>query len=295
MAEYTNLTSFEGLKVGDVVNYTSTIAFNSKGYKLKVQLYGKKVSSSNGGLTEFIIDTSLLPEKILSFNSRGDLIYGNTTDLYYRIAVAGDAGGNSSSYNGGVGGGNTGGDGRGGKSLISSDELKGQPGTQTSGGKYTGNPSNIYGVAGGFGTTPSINGNKYCGAGGYGWYSGSTGWYFSTGWGYSYGASGGGGSGFIIGVSTSTYPAGYLGNNAELQRTIASSISNGTLTQGGSSSYTAKMIVTVEAVGGETSTQSVISYYNGNSFVNTTAKYYNGIEFVDCDAFYYNGNEFIKI
>lgn len=94
MATYTNLTDLNGLKVGDIVNFTATTAFNAKGYKFKVELYGKKVSSSNGGLTVFTIDTSLLPETILSYNSRGDLIYGNSTSLYYRIAVGGDAGNN---------------------------------------------------------------------------------------------------------------------------------------------------------------------------------------------------------
>lgn len=111
MATYTNLTSLEGLQVGDVVNYTTTTAFDSKGYKFKIQLYGKK-AGANGGRTVFTIDTNTLPEKILSFNSRGDLIYGNTTDVYYRIAVAGDSGtGGSaligSSESGGAGGGNS--------------------------------------------------------------------------------------------------------------------------------------------------------------------------------------------
>lgn len=285
MATYTNLTSLAGLQVGDVVNYTVTTAFDTKGYKFKVELYGKKVSS-NGGKTVFIIDTSILPEKNLSFNSRGDLIYGNTTDLYYRIAVAGDAGSDGKSgttiRSGGVGGGNTGGNGRSSSSNYASG------GGQTSGGWSW--IAGTYGTgkfgAGGGGQS-SISGSRG-GAGGYGWYGGGGG----TG---SNGSGGGGGSGFIIGVSTSTYPAGYLGNDAELQRTIASSISEGLLTQGGSSSYTAKMVLTVVALPEGTSTQSIIKYYNGNSFVDTNIKYYNGTKFVDCDAFYYNGSEFVKI
>ena len=111
MATYTNLTSLTGLQVGDVVNYTITTAFEAKGYKFKIELYGKK-NSKNGGLTKFTIDSSLLPSTILSYNSRGDLIYGDTTDVYYRIAVAGDSGGSGSaligsSESGGAGGGNS--------------------------------------------------------------------------------------------------------------------------------------------------------------------------------------------
>ena len=275
MAEYTNLTSLEGLQVGDIVNYSSTTAFDSKGYKFKVELYGKKVTA-NGGKTVFTIDTNTLPEKTLSFNSRGDLIYGNTTDVYYRIAVAGDAGSGGSaiigySDRGGAGGGNTG--AKGGTHTLS-----GKGGSQTSG---------YFGGAG----SGSSNGSYFVGGkGGYGWYGGDGGRVSADGAG-----GGGGGSGFIIGVSTSTYPAGYLGNDAELQRTIASSISEGLLTQGGSSSYTAKMVLTIIDLPEGGSTQSVIKYYDGNSFVDTTIKYYNGTEFVDCDAFYYNGTEFIKI
>ena len=99
MAAYTNLTSFAGLKPGDTITYNTTTTFDAKGYKFRIQLYGKK-TSVNGGLTELTIDTSLLPKTILAFNSRGDLIYSDTTDLYYRIAVAGDAGkSGSSGYN----------------------------------------------------------------------------------------------------------------------------------------------------------------------------------------------------
>ena len=116
MATYNNLTSLEGLQVGDVITYNTTTAIDFKGYKVKVELYGESLgdewsSSRRGGYTVFNIDTSILSAKILSFNndnSRNDLIYGNNNDLYYRIAVAGNAGSQSSAQYGGSGGGLTG-------------------------------------------------------------------------------------------------------------------------------------------------------------------------------------------
>ena len=128
------------------------------------------------------------------------------------------------------------------------------------------------------------------GNGGDGWYGGKGGSYTGV-----YGTGGGGGSGFIIGVSTSTYPNNYLGNDKALQATVASSISEGLLTLGGSSSSVSKMIVTVISTGSSAITQSVLKYYDGTQFVDTNVKYYNGTDFVDCDAYYYNGNEFVKI
>ena len=166
MATYTNLTSLVGLQVGDVVNYSTTTAFDAKGYKFKVELYGKKVTA-NGGKTTFLIDTNILPEKTLSFNSRGDLIYGDTTDIYYRIAVAGDAGvdgkTSTSTRTGGVGGGSTGGAGQGSSSSA------GKGGSQTSGG-WSWQPGE-YGHGsfgkGGIGSSSAVSSG---GPGGYGWY-----------------------------------------------------------------------------------------------------------------------------
>lgn len=116
MATYNNLASLEGLQVGDVITYDTTTAIDFKGYKVKVELYGKSLgsewsSSRQGGYTVFNIDTSILSAKILSFNnddSRNDLIYGNNNDLYYRIAVAGNAGTQAQAQYGGSGGGLTG-------------------------------------------------------------------------------------------------------------------------------------------------------------------------------------------
>lgn len=278
MAEYTNLASLEGLQVGDIVTYTSTTAFDAKGYKFKVELYGKKVSSVNGGYTQFTIDTSLTPETILSFNSRGDLIYGDTTDVYYRIGVAGDAGkmgtANSgfASYTqgtGGLGGGTTAGTGTKTVVIGMINVAPGSGGTQTSGSSFGGTTN-------------------------YGWYSGYTGSYNSSM--SVYGGSGGG-SGFIIGTSTTTYPAGYLGNDTTLQTTIASAISDGTLTRGGSTYTAPRMVMTIlelpPSEGGES--LSTLKYYNGTEFINTNAKYYNGSELVNCNVYYFDGTELKKI
>lgn len=284
MATYTNLTSLEGLQVGDVVNYTTTTAFDSKGYKFKIQLYGKK-AGANGGRTVFTIDTNTLPEKILSFNIRGDLIYGNTTDVYYRIAVAGDAGGDgkggTSAKTGGAGGGSTGAQGQGSSSSA------GKGGGQTYGGTGGGTATNKNGDFGfgGYGSSGTVSSG---GRGGYGWYGGGGGAYNNQG--------GGGGSGFIIGVSTTTYPAGYLGGDTALQSTIASSITEGTLTQGGSSNTTPTMTMTIlELPPVEEDPQSTLKYFNGTDFIDTNAKYYNGSELVNCDVYYFDGTELKKI
>ena len=90
-------------------------------------------------------------------------------------------------------------------------------------------------------------------------------------------SGGGGGSGFIIGVSTTTYPSGYLGDNTNLQATIASAISEGTLTQGGSEETTPKMVLTILALP-KSSTRN-IHYYNGTQFVEAEVYRYNGTLF----------------
>lgn len=276
MATYTNLASLEGLQVGDVVNYTTTTAFDAKGYKFRVELYGKYVSGK-GGLTKFVIDTINLPATILSFNSRGDLIYGTDAGLYYRIAVGGDGGGaGASGVLAGGGAGGNGGGSTGSTGYTVGDSSGGKGGSQTTGYSFgNGQPSQGSYVA--------------SGKGGYGWYGG----YAGEGGYFDGGGGGGGGSGFIIGVSTSTYPSGYLGNDTNLRNILTQSISEGSLTNGGSTSYTAKMTITI--VSKPTGDQSLLKYYDGNQFINTNAKYYNGTEFIDCNVLYYNGNEFVEI
>jgi hypothetical protein len=315
MAEYTNLTTLDGLAVGDVITYDTTTAIDFKGATVKVELYGQattaKISkytyASNGGLTSFIINTANLPNSILSFNNgksangnstyakRCDLIYGDTDDLYYRIAVAGGAGrtytgSGSNNGIGGPGGGITGGNATS-NGNINYSNYYGRGGTQTAAGR---NRDSGY-TAGGFGK----GGQGSTHYGGYGWYGGGIGVVTTNPY------SDGGGSGFIIGVSTTTYPSGYLGDDTDLQTLIASSITEGTLTQGGtkrsntaeipsegSSKTTPEMILTVLELG---STASKLKYYNGTSFIDTNINYYDGSKFIPCNAYRFNGTEFIKL
>lgn len=278
MSDYINLTNLEGLSVNDTVTYDTTTTIDFKGYKVKVEIYGKRFDSTSSlykdaGYVSFIIDTSLLPTKILTFNknnlsgtteslqyTRCDLVYGDeTADLYYRIAVAGNAGERyyySGGYNarGGAGGGLT---GQGGARTSSSAVYSNSTGgTQTSGGIAA--TSSILsgseiGSSGEFGEGGSEKISGQGGAGGYGWYGGGAGGQASSS-SRTNGASGSGGSGFIIGISTTEYPSGYLGDDTELQTTIASAISEGILTQGGSTEISPKMVLTILEVYEETET-----------------------------------------
>ena len=324
MAEYTNLTSLKNLKEGDIITYDTTTTIDFDGAIVKVELYGHSQTKNasyttlKGGYTTFTIDTSQIPNKIFSFNNdvselngtqyrttvtkRNDLIYGDTTDLYYRIAVAGSAGTGSGDENGGSGGGTTGQNGTYENSLSSTYSPTG--GSQTSGGiskiETTGLlPGTRYGYIGsdgifgkgGAGGNKKSGGDYVGGNGGYGWYGGAGG---CGGRVYS-NAGGAGGSGFVIGYSTTTYPSGYLGDDTRLQSIIAASITDAVLTQGGSIETTPKMVLTIIKVGSSGSSQSVIQYYNGTEFIDINVKYYNGSEFIDCNAYYYDGTEFKKL
>lgn len=318
MAEYTNLASLAGLAAGDIVTYDATTAIDFAGAKVKVQIYGKRVNSTsslekNAGLTELTIDTKLLPETILSFNkdnlsgssesqyaTRGDLIYGDSDSLYYRIAVAGNSGvryyyNGSYSIRGGAGGGSSGQDG---SRTTSYGVVASTAGTQTSGGKSgTVNGAAIGGNgtfgAGGSTVKYTRGGYPY---GGYGWYGGASG--STTGSTNADGISGAGGSGFVIGYSTTTYPSGYLGDDVDLQNTIAAAISDASLTQGGSTETTPKMILTIIEEGGSgpsEPTASIIQVYQNQQFNDANAYIYKDGEFRLCDVYRYNGSEFVKI
>lgn len=319
MAEYTNLTSLQGLQTGDKVTYNTTTAIDFKGYKVKVEIYGLSTiisgdEYSKGGYVSFVINSSILPNKILSFNNsdselnfvnvstsrftpqkRCDLIYGNTSDLYYRISVAGNAGyygykASNKYYGGGAGGGITGAVGTKTGDKISYP----YGGSQTSGGRAGQSNNNQLADSGAFGKGGAghrYSSYAYGGDGGYGWYGGG-----GASSSEAYGTSGGGGgSGFIIGVSTTTYPSGYLGNNSTLQSTIASAISEGSLVQGGSSSTTPKMILTIIETESPSTSNSQLQYFKGTEFIKTDINYYNGTEFILCDAYYYDGTEFKKV
>lgn len=116
------------------------------------------------------------------------------------------------------------------------------------------------------------------GYGGYGWYGGAGG---SEGNNEKCGG-GGGGSGFLIGVSTTTYPSGYLGDDTDLQATIASAISEGTLTQGGSEETTPKMVLTILAR--HKPPVRLVNFH-----------YYNGTQFVEAEVYRYNGTLFERV
>lgn len=293
MASYTNLASLAGLKVGDVVTYNTAKTIDFKKYKVRIKLNGVTYGSTKGGLTQLDLETKNLSSQTFTYTPLygASLCYGSSANLYYRIAVAGNSGSS------GAGGGSTGGNGS--NSTDYGKAYGGKGGTQTSGGEGGSWSANGYGPAvvsgGGSGTYGSFGTNSS--AGDYicaGWYAGGTGGYFtkgsSAGGGSKYGGSGGG-SGFVIGYSTTTYPNNYLGNNTTLQSTIASAITNATLTQGGSgatstyspSSSSPYMTLEVLAV---PAADFPKYYYNGwhdtewkyysNGWHNVEVKRYNG-------------------
>lgn len=309
MANYNNLSTLAGLAVGDVVTYNTATTIDFKKYKVRITLNGIGYDSNHGGgLTQFDLDTKNLPSQILTYSPLGgtSLCYGSSYDKYYRIGVAGNYGGGSISYvrsYSGKGGGTTGGSGS-----TETDYGKaygGSGGTQTAGGSGGTWSRNGYGTAvvssGSDGVIGSFEKNSsadqsdyYCA----GWYAGGTGGQFTKGSTYGgqtrYGGNGGG-SGFVIGQSTTTYPSGYLGNDITLQSTITSAISNATLTQGGSTNYntgstnlptTATMEITILELPPVTGPK----YYNGSSWVQTTVKRYNGSSWEDVVMKYYDGS-----
>ena len=103
MATYNNLTSLEGLQVGDVIQYGSSQSdatvnlIDLKGYTVHVQLSGGRFypdEGVKGGLAEADIDSSKFPNKTVYYSKGGGycLCYGTTSyNKYNRIMVAGDA------------------------------------------------------------------------------------------------------------------------------------------------------------------------------------------------------------
>lgn len=239
MASYSNLTSLEGLQVGDIVTYTANTVVDTKGYKFKAELYGGGTNSyGTGGFTTAIVDTSQFPEKtisIINYLNSWSLSYGSFSDyatcLYYRFLVAGAGGAGRSAARTGDGGGES---GTAGTRYSTAYSYPGEGGTQTSGGAggkgYTGTASGT--TNNGSDGTFGYGGAKCTGSsyatysynGGAGWYGGGgTGGYSST----TYPTGSGGGSGFVIGTTTTTYPSGYMGDDSSLIETISSAISEG--------------------------------------------------------------------
>ena len=293
MAEYTNLTTLEGLQVGDVVTYTATSETASmiwkvvtKGYKIKVDINAARTKGPTGqitpgGLTIANIDcTSIENLTLYTYVRSAGLAYGTYSTysnlLYYRLLVAGapstySSTGYAADASYGKGGGVTGGNGLGSST----------GGTQTDGGYGIGSYNKD--LSGRFGYGGSSDS-----AGGAGWYGG----------GGCYGGStvrGGGGSGFIIGQTTTTYPSGFLGDDTSLQTSLAAAVTEGTTTQGGSSASIPYITITILEASSSGPSQSTLNYYNGTEFKKCYATYYNGTSFIDCDAYYYDGTEFKKI
>jgi len=291
MATYTNLTSLASLQVGDVVNYTSATNIDFGGKNVTIELYGIKRSSSNGGKTKFDFDTSKLSSKNYYFTpSNGGvcLCEGSSYNNYRRIAVAGDAGygNNSSGTIKGCGGGLSGDSGYSRSysyAGYSQTAGGGNGGTQASGGSGGTKSGSWIGSSGGNGSFGNAGSSTTSGrvtsyAGGNGWYGGGGGAAAAYSSSSSEGAKGGGGggSGFVIGQSTTVYPSGYMGDSSSLIATIASAVSNATLTQGGSSESAGKMVITVLADPVPTLSSISIatyptktSYYTGETFSST--------------------------
>ena len=102
MATYNNLTSLEGLQVGDVVqygdsqHYATVKLIDLKGYTVHAKLSGGRFHSDGdvkGGLAEADIDSSKFPSKTVYYSDGGgwSICYGTEYNKYTRIMVAGSA------------------------------------------------------------------------------------------------------------------------------------------------------------------------------------------------------------
>lgn len=119
MATYNDLTSLDGLQVGDVIQYSKDTTIDFKGYTVTVKL-------NSSGLAKADINTNLFPSTVLTYSTNAGhcLCYGNTLDVYTRIMVAGDGG------SGGSGGG------------LVADVVGSTGGSQTAGGQTHEVPGN---------------------------------------------------------------------------------------------------------------------------------------------------------
>lgn len=262
MADYQNLTSLSGLSVGDVVTYNQDMLIDFSIYKVRIELHGQRGTRYNstdityggiGGLTTFLFTpmSSGLTEYYFSGKGGVSLCASTEYNSYTRIAVAGDGGygyyvnsGYMAWSYGGKGGGETGGTST--PHYTATGYSYG--GQQTTGGSGPGG-------TGGFGVGFSDS-NIY--RGGAGWYDGGKG----TQDGRNDSCVGqGGGSGFVIGHTTNTYPTGYL--DSDTTNAISSAIDEYQLTQGGSSITTRatyKMVVTIIGVAYNHETQALVSF-----------------------------------
>nr|DAE44732.1 MAG TPA: Glycine rich protein [Caudoviricetes sp.] len=295
MAEYENLTTLEGLQVGDTVKYTATSQasfdkwnLDTKKYKFNIVMNGGNTDSSRspvlGGKTIADIDCKNISNITLYFYSMSPgLAYGTYTTyadlLNYRLLVAGAAGrytGNGFNHTYTATGGGING------TAATGDYVNGGGGSQTSGGSATksgkfdsalaNNGRFGYGASGSFNLAGRYTGSVYGGAG---WYGGGAS-IDGSGVNSQPNGAAGGGSGFIIGKTTTTYPSGYLGDNTALQSSLASAISNASTTEAGSADENT-IILTILALPG-TDIGNSIKYYTNGAWKDATMKVYtNGV------------------
>ena len=328
MATYTNLASLSGLQVGDVVNYDSEVVIDFTGIKkVQIVLNGRCVrygwdERGRGGKTEFTFQVPTNKTFLFSNSGGTCFCYGDSYDAYKRIAVAGNPGYSDKSPSGypasytnnsekcvANGGGLT-----GATVDPNSSDYEAGAGTQSEGGltDYSSDYSDYctftngsFGLGGRIENTATSDirlKTNACAWGGDGWYGGGAAFLRSK----SYQISsrqvhGGGGSGFVIGQSTSVYPSGYMGNDASLISELESSVSNATLTQGGAPlppkniTVNGSMILTiVELDSGSTASVQVYDSTQ-QSFVPCEVYYYNNGNFQLCEVYQYDNGQFIKI
>lgn len=304
MAEYENLTTLEGLQVGDTVKYKDTTnhIIDFKGYKVQVELIGKSGmqnwdAKKNAGYSKFNLDTSKLSSQVFiwSYVYGSALMYGNTLNKYNAIAVAGDCGNGGSTASPMAGGGINAEDGE--------SNLKG--GLQSNPNpavKYSYGENYVSAIK----TQPNFEINNFDATlkstsyeihtilSGNGWYPGTA--YVdisrSSPGSSFYSTKTGGGSGFILGAEGTSYPTGYFNNDETLINTMKFAISNPELITGkystteiramdGESAQNTikygRMILTILALPGA-ETGNSIKYYTNGAWKDATMKVYtNGV------------------
>ena len=313
MANYTDLTTLEGLQVGDVVTYkTKTtsnnnfIAINLAGKRVKLEVIGNESKTQNtaptryygpGGYACGIIKSDKTIYFIGGYNTASMHCSGfakspTTEDgwLYTRFLVSGNGGQNyikytrsGSQYTGYtykltsyVAGGAGGG-------LVA--EGGAGAGTQSSGGTTTsGSYQGGFGTAGGSGNGGSSGGTYYYhGMGGFGWYGGSFMDGAATG-------AGAGGSGYAL-TNDSFKPDGYMSDWSDYVLSDVELVTGGAATYYDATTlpYGGARITILED---EVEPTSTIQYYAENEFIPCEAYYYSETGFIQCEAYYYNGTEF---
>lgn len=263
MATYQNLPNFNGLQVGDIIEYTYTGAvfpivvkkgtykittYGAQGGYRSSATYGGQGGSAIGIWTNetnnrtafvYVGGSGNTGGQSGGFNGGGDRQTNpypggggasdmrlDTDSLYHRLIVGGGGASDGASNKGGaVGGGTT------GEDNTSKYGTGGQGGTQTAGGGGGNNNSGTFGQGG----TGLYRGGGNGGAGGGGWYGGGGAYPDGSG---DDDRGGGGGSGFTWTNQALTLPTGGVWG-----LTSADALTSTTLTQGG---RTGDGLVTIE-------------------------------------------------